>query len=170
MPDNLTVEISANSGKLRADLTLLQKQLRDVRKDLTAAATAGDTSKVNELSLSYEKLSAQIRGTSRALSAQNRVVAESNTSYGRLASIVGDAGNALGSLIGMSGGLKTFFSVFTVVEGRSIAAAIEEVLGQYARRSHGHGRPPVRRRPAQEYRQLPLPGQRQTCPRIAASR
>jgi hypothetical protein len=117
MPDNLTVEISANSGKLRADLTLLQKQLRDVRKDLTAAATAGDTSKVNELSLSYEKLSAQIRGTSRALSAQNRVVAESNTSYGRLASIVGDAGNALGSLIGMSGGLKTFFSVFTVVEG-----------------------------------------------------
>src|SRR6185369_14545658 len=115
MPDNLTVEISANSGKLRADLTLLQKQLRDVRKDLTAAATAGDTSKVNELSLSYEKLSAQIRGTSRALSAQNRVVAESNTSYGRLASIVGDAGNALGSLIGMSGGLKTFFSVFTVV-------------------------------------------------------
>jgi len=53
MPDNLTVEISANSGKLRADLTLLQKQLRDVRKDLTAAATAGDTAEVNRLSATF---------------------------------------------------------------------------------------------------------------------
>ena len=101
MPDNLTVEISANSGKFRAELTLLQKQLRDVRKDLAAAATAGDTAEVNRLSLAYEKLAAQIRGTSRALSQQNRVVAASKTNWSEMALGVKEAVAAFAALAGV---------------------------------------------------------------------
>jgi hypothetical protein len=101
MPDNLTVEISANSGKFRAELTLLQKQLRDLRKDLSAAANAGDTAEVNRLSLSYEKLAAQIRGTNRALSEQNRVVAASKTNWSEMAIGVKEAVAAFAAMAGV---------------------------------------------------------------------
>src|SRR6188508_2440717 len=101
MPDNLTVEISANSGKFRAELTLLQKQLRDVRKDLSAAATAGDTAEVNRLSLSYEKLAAQIRGTSRALAQQNTVVADGRKPWSEMALGIKEAVAAFAALTGV---------------------------------------------------------------------
>jgi hypothetical protein len=127
MPDNLTVEISANSGKLRADLTLLQKQLRDVRKDLTAAATAGDTAKVNELSLSYEKLSATIRGTSRALQQQTKVVDDSKKPWSEMAVGVKEAVAAFAGLAAVRKVVGVFGEVadkITEISNTAKAAAL----------------------------------------------
>src|SRR6185436_7655737 len=127
MPDNLTVEISANSGKLRADLTLLQKQLRDVRKDLSAAASAGDTAEVNRLSLAYEKLAAQIRGTSRALSEQNRAVSQSNRNWSELGAGIKEAVAAFAALAGVRKIVDIFRDVtksLTEIRNTAKAAAL----------------------------------------------
>src|SRR6185436_19307129 len=74
---------------------------RDLRKDLTAAANAGNTAEVNRLSLAYETLTAQIRGTSRALSAQNRVIAASKTNWSEMALGVKEAVAAFAALAGV---------------------------------------------------------------------
>ena len=127
MPDNLTVEISANSGKFRAELTLLQKQLRDVRKDLTAAANAGDTAKVNALSLAYEKLTAQIRGTSRALSQQNTVVADGRKPWSEMALGIKEAVAAFAALAGVRKVVDIFRDVtkeLTEIRNTAKAAAL----------------------------------------------
>jgi len=127
MPDNLTVEISANSGKFRAELTLLQKQLRDVRKDLAAAANAGDTAEVNRLSLAYEKLAAQIRGTSRALSAQNRAVSETSRNWSELGIGLKEAATAFLALEGVRKVVDIFRDVtkeLTEIRNTAKAAAL----------------------------------------------
>jgi len=127
MPDNLTVEISANSGKFRAELTLLQKQLRDVRKDLSAAATAGDTAEVNRLSLSYEKLAAQIRGTSRALAQQNTVVADGRKPWSEMALGIKEAVAAFAALTGVRKVVDIFRDVtksLTEIRNTAKAAAL----------------------------------------------
>jgi len=146
MPDNLTVEISANSGKLRADLTLLQKQLRDVRKDLTAAATAGDTAEVNRLSASYEKLSAQIRGTSRALSQQNKVVADSKKPWSEMAIGVKEAVAAFAGLSAVRKVAGVFGEVadkITEISNTAKAAAMSpgdvQVFQEVVEVAHGSG-------------------------------
>ena len=124
MPDNLTVEISANSGKFRAELTLLQKQLRDVRKDLSAAANAGDTAEVNRLSVAYEKLTAQIRGTSRALSEQNRAAAGAARELGAVSTAVDNIGLAAGRA-------QTAFRALFALQGmRQASTAIDDVYSK----------------------------------------
>jgi hypothetical protein len=57
MPDNLTIQIAADSSKLRADLKLAESSLKDFNKQLNAAAReaqkTGDRSRVDALSAAY---------------------------------------------------------------------------------------------------------------------
>jgi hypothetical protein len=73
MPDNLSVSISADTGKARAELSLLQAELRkttsELRKASDAAVRSGDRTRVNELSAVYETLRQKAAGAGRGLHA-----------------------------------------------------------------------------------------------------
>lgn len=110
--DNLTVQISADSSKLRAELSLAQAELRKLQKELRAAADAGDTARVADLSTQYEILAAQIRNASRALSEHNKVAAESKKNWSEMAV-----------------GLKEAIAAFAALESvRRIVDSFREVM------------------------------------------
>ena len=70
MPDNLTVEISANTARLRTELAKAQADLRKFGKDLRQATESGDTTRATELAASYEKT----RAAAARLTRQLRIV------------------------------------------------------------------------------------------------
>jgi len=102
MPDNLTVDISANSGKLRADLKIAQAAVRDFGKELNKATEqarkTGDKTRLVEVATEYERLTAKVRGLNRALSEQNRVVADGRKPWSEMAIGVKEAVAAFAGL------------------------------------------------------------------------
>ena len=70
MPDNLTVEISANTARLRTELAKAQADLRQFGKDLRKATESGETTRATELAASYEKT----RTAAARLTRQLRIV------------------------------------------------------------------------------------------------
>lgn len=125
MPDNLTIQISADSSKLRADLKLAQASLRDVRKELNKATEearkTGDKTRLLEVSKQYEGISSNVRYLTRALAEQNRVADAAAGSMGKLGTALATVDARLGGIIGLAGGLKTAFAGFTVLEGTRAA-------------------------------------------------
>ena len=70
MPDNLTVDIVANTTKLRTELAKAQADLRQFGKDLRKATESGATTRATELAASYEKT----RAAAARLTRQLRIV------------------------------------------------------------------------------------------------
>jgi len=70
MPDNLTVDIAANTTKLRTELAKAQADLRQFGKDLRQATESGNTTRATELAASYEKT----RAAAARLTRQLRIV------------------------------------------------------------------------------------------------
>jgi len=70
MPDNLTVDITANTTKLRTELAKAQADLRQFGKDLRQATESGNITRATELAASYEKT----RAAAARLTRQLRIV------------------------------------------------------------------------------------------------
>ena len=125
MPDNLTVQISADSSKLRADMALAQSKVREfgreVKKAADEARKTGDTTRLREVSAQYETATRQVRGLSRALVAQNVAAEAAAGTLGKLGVALATIDARIGGIIGLSGGLKSAFAAFTVVEGARAA-------------------------------------------------
>jgi len=79
MPDNLTIQISADTGKARADLELLKGKLRDLGKEMRAARDealkTGDRTNLDRLAKEYDNVSRSAKGLQTQLRATNREVA-----------------------------------------------------------------------------------------------
>jgi len=54
--DNLTIQIGADSSKLRADLKLTQAELKNLDRQINAAVKTGDTARARELANTFGKL------------------------------------------------------------------------------------------------------------------
>ena len=122
--DNLTIQISADSSKLRAELSLDQAELRKLQKELRAASDAGDKERVAQLSAEYEGLAAQIRKTSRALGEHNKVAAESKKNWSEIAIGVKEAVAAFAALEGVRRIVDIFRDVTkSITELRNTAKA-----------------------------------------------
>lgn len=101
MADNLTISIGADTSKMRADLALLQAELKAVGKDLAAAAKAGDVASVNQLAASYESVRKQSLALSGALKVQTTETVH--------------ASNALKEFIHSGRGLSRIFGEFSTL-------------------------------------------------------
>jgi len=79
MPDNLTIQISADTGKARADLELLKGKLRDLSREMRTARDealkTGDRTNLDRLSREYETVTRSAKGLQTQLRATNREVA-----------------------------------------------------------------------------------------------
>jgi hypothetical protein len=114
MPDNLTVQISANADKLRADLAKAQANVRDFAKQLRDAAAearkTGDDTRLKKVAAQYEAASRQVRGLTRALREQNAALDATTDKAAGLSKTLGTLGIGLQSTIekfgkGIFGGL-----------------------------------------------------------------
>ncbi len=98
MADNLTISISADSSKLRADLALAQSKLREFGKEVKKAADearkTGDTTRLREVSAQYETMAGQVRGVSRALGEHNKTAAVAAREVGGIATAIDNVGLA----------------------------------------------------------------------------
>lgn len=74
MPNNLDFDIIAKTDKARAELTLLQAELKKTTAELKKAGEAGDKTRVTALSSAYNTLQREIIQTSRAVTQQNRAL------------------------------------------------------------------------------------------------
>jgi len=103
MADNLTVQISADSSKLRAELALVQSRVREFGREVKRAADEArqtrDTSRLREVSAQYEAATRQARGLTRALSDQNKTVVATSSAWAGLA---GNVRGAIGALAGVA--------------------------------------------------------------------
>jgi len=79
MPDNLTIQISADTGKARADLELLKGRLQELGKEMRAARAeamkTGDRTNLDRLAREYETVTRSAKGLQTQLRATNREVA-----------------------------------------------------------------------------------------------
>jgi len=79
MPDNLTINISADTGKARADLELLKGKLQELGREMRAARAealkTGDRTNLDQLAREYEAVSRSAKGLQQQLRATNREVA-----------------------------------------------------------------------------------------------
>jgi len=79
MPDNLTIQISADTGKARADLELLKGKLQELGRDMRAARAealkTGDRTNLDRLAREYDAVSRSAKGLQTQLRATNREVA-----------------------------------------------------------------------------------------------
>jgi len=84
MPDNLTIQIGADSSKMRADLALAERSLRDMRKELKLAADeaakTGDRTRLDKVSKDFQSTEAEVRKYSRSLRDASRAQDELGTS------------------------------------------------------------------------------------------
>ncbi len=103
--NNLTISISADSTKLRADMALAQSNVRAFAKEVKQAADearkTGDATRLREVSAQYEAMTAQVRGLNRALGEQNKTVAAGKNHWGDLAVGVKEAVAAFAALEGV---------------------------------------------------------------------
>jgi hypothetical protein len=74
MPDNLTIQIGADSSKLRSDLDLAKAKLRDLNAEMTKLARdaqkTGDRTRLDQLSVEAEKAAVSVQRLRRAQAAQ----------------------------------------------------------------------------------------------------
>jgi len=107
MPDNLTVSISADSSKLRADLALAQSKVREfgreVKKAADEARKSGDTTRLRDVSAQYEAATRQVRGLNAALGEQNKVIATGKRNWSEMAVGVKEAVAAFAGLSAVRG-------------------------------------------------------------------
>jgi len=79
MPDNLSISISADTGKARADLELLKGKLQELGREMRAARAealqTGDRTNLDRLAKDYEAVSKSAKGLQTQLRALNREVA-----------------------------------------------------------------------------------------------
>ncbi len=119
--NNLTISISADSSKLRADMALAQSNVRAFAKEVKQAADearkTGDTSRLREVSAQYETATRQVRGLNRALVEQNVAADAATGKLGKLGAALAAIDTRIGGIIGLSGGLKGAFAAFSVLEG-----------------------------------------------------
>src|SRR6185503_17928245 len=103
MADNLTVQISADSSKLRAEMALAQSRVREFGREVKRAADEArqtkDTSRLREVAAQYEAATRQARGLTRALSDQNKTVVATSSAWAGLA---GNVRGAIGALAGVA--------------------------------------------------------------------
>ena len=118
MPDNLTVQISADSSKLRADLSLAQSKLREfgreVKKAADEARKTGDTTRLKEVSAQYEAMAAQVRGLNRALVQTNQAANVAAKGIGTLGTTAAGAVTSLSNLVkgfAVTAGMSGFFNM-----------------------------------------------------------
>lgn len=136
MPDNLTVQISANADKLRAELGKAQAAVRDLSKQFRAASDearkTGDSTNLNRVSAQLNAATREVRGLTRALATQNAALDEAAAGTSKFAAALARVDERLGSIVGFSGGLKTFVAGFTALEAtRKIIDQVSESLQHF---------------------------------------
>lgn len=136
MPDNLTVQISANADKLRAELGKAQAAVRDLSKEFRAASDqarkTGDSTNLNRVSAQLNAATREVRGLTRALAAQNAALDEAAAGTSKFGAALARVDERLGSIVGFSGGLKTFVAGFTALEAtRKIIDQVSESLQHF---------------------------------------
>jgi hypothetical protein len=114
MPDNLSISISADTSKARADLELLNAKVRELRKEVRAASTeaqagGGMTARLTESTKQLTAAEAQQRAYARAARATAEANVEASASFGDLTKnmegFARGAGMALGGIKGLRAGL-----------------------------------------------------------------
>jgi len=133
MPDNLSISISADSAKARADFELLGRKARELRKELKgladdvqkgAGVTPAMTAKSGEL-LAVERQMQSYRTAARSTVAANVVVSRS---FSELAKQVGEFGHAVGLPIEGLRSLRLGLIAFGAVQViRGITAAVDKI-------------------------------------------
>lgn len=136
MPDNLTVQISANADKLRAELGKAQAAVRDLSKEFRAASDqarkTGDSTNLNRVSAQLNAATREVRGFTRALATQNAALDAAAAGTSRFGTALATLDTRLGSIIGLSGGLKTFIAGFTLLEGvQATLGKVSDTLKQF---------------------------------------
>jgi PAS domain-containing protein len=118
MADNLTVQISADSSKLRADLALAQSKVRDFGKEVKKAADearkTGDTTRLREVSAQYEAAAAQVRGLNREMAKTTGITTASAKGFSGIGTAAAAASTALAGLVrgfGVTAGITAFLDV-----------------------------------------------------------
>jgi hypothetical protein len=128
MADNLTVQISADSSKLRADLAMAQSKVREFGKEVKKAADearkTGDPTRLREVSAEYEKMAAEVRGLNRALADTNKTAAGTAQQVGGIAGAVDNVG------IAAMRAQTALRALFALQGARQAAAAIDNVYNK----------------------------------------
>ncbi len=110
--NNLTISISADSSKLRADMALAQSNVRAFAKELKQAADearkTGDTTQLREVSAQYEAMTQQVRGLNRALGEHNKTVEVGKKNWSEMALGVREAIAAFAGLSAVRGIVNVF--------------------------------------------------------------
>jgi uncharacterized phage infection (PIP) family protein YhgE len=101
MPDNLTVEISANTQKFRYELTKLQNDLKGLGKQLRDAVKAGDEAGGMALSKTFEQTRASIARLNKELSNHKDVVKETGDTWAETGLKIKEALAAFAALEGV---------------------------------------------------------------------
>jgi hypothetical protein len=101
MPDNLTVEISANTQKFRYEVTKLQNDLKNLGKQLRDAVKAGDEAQGMRLSKSFEQTRASIARLNKELAIHQDVVKETGTTWAETGLKIKEAVAAFAALEGV---------------------------------------------------------------------
>jgi hypothetical protein len=111
MPDNLSISISADTSKARADLELLNAKVRDLRKEVRAAsaeaqASGGMTPRLEAATAAITQAEAQQRAYARAARATTEANVEASASFAGLEKNIAGFARAAGLGIASSRALR----------------------------------------------------------------
>ncbi len=115
--NNLTISISADSSKLRADMALATAELRKLKKEEQAAAKAlaegtGSTAALKEISKQADVATRKVRALSTAYGGFTRANVEATSGVKGLAEGLGSLRNGLAAIAGITG-VREAISGFT---------------------------------------------------------
>jgi hypothetical protein len=137
MPDNLSAEIIIKTGPARAELTLLQAEIRKTAAELKKAGNAGDVPRVNQLSIAYETMRLKAAGAARGLhtvAAANMEVAEtSRVSVREIAKISKELGSLEVSGFAVAKMFKEFPKVAIPV---AVVAGVATAIGKLSNEAY----------------------------------
>lgn len=131
--NNLTIQISADATKLKADLELVKSELRALQKEISRAADAsrksGDTRPLLALTRQYEILTVTLREYNKALGDVNRSHIAAVPAARNLNSALGGMGSGIADVVGAARGLRAGLIGFAVIEGaRRVGEAVNDMV------------------------------------------
>jgi hypothetical protein len=136
MPDNLSISISADTSKARADLELLNAKVRELRKEVRAAsneanASGGMTARLTAATAELTAAEAQQKSYARATRATTVANVEASASFADLnKNMIGfarGAGQAIGGIKGLRAGLATLAGAAVIQSVTSLVDKITEL-------------------------------------------
>lgn len=132
MADNLTVSITADSTKLRADLAIAQESVKQFATELRKAAAeslkSGDTEAVKVAAANYDDAKGKVDGLRGSLSNLTKQHQEHETALQQTGRALGNVRTRFGELQGSVGHLAdNVFPHFREVLALSVGAAVVEL-------------------------------------------